>query len=95
MDQNTLRERLAKLHDELTHAQRENPAARPSLDEILPDVKRMVEQAPGAGAPGAGTATSSSLPDRLERLAVQFEADHPRLADSARRLIDLLGEVGI
>jgi hypothetical protein len=91
MDQNTVRERLAKLHDELTHAQRENPAARPSLDEILPDVKRMVEQAPGAG----GAATSSSLPDRLERLAVQFEADHPRLADSARRLIDLLGEVGI
>jgi hypothetical protein len=26
---------------------------------------------------------------------VQFEADHPTLAASARRLIDLLGEVGI
>jgi len=90
MDQNTLRERLAKLHDELIHAQRENPTARPSLDEILPDVKRMVDQ-----SPGTDSATSASVRDRLERLAVQFEAEHPRLADSARRLIDLLGEVGI
>jgi hypothetical protein len=36
-----------------------------------------------------------SLPDRLERVAVQFEANHPTLAASARRLVDLLGEVGI
>lgn len=90
MDQNSLRERLAKLHAELTQLHRDNPAARRSLDEILPDVKRMVDQAPGAGA-----APAASLPGRLERVAVQFEAEHPRLAASARRLIDLLGEVGI
>jgi Domain of unknown function (DUF4404) len=88
MDQNNLRERLAKLHAELTQLHQDNPAARRSLDEILPDVKRMVDQAPGA-------APSASLPDRLERVAVQFEAEHPRLAASARRLIDLLSEVGI
>ncbi|HEY2677884.1 MAG TPA: DUF4404 family protein [Steroidobacteraceae bacterium] len=86
MDQNTLRDQLAKLHDELTRAQQENPAARRSLDEILPDLKRMVDQA---------SASPASLPDRLERVAVQFEAAHPQLAASARRLIDLLGEVGI
>ncbi|HEY2145071.1 MAG TPA: DUF4404 family protein [Steroidobacteraceae bacterium] len=90
MDQNTVRERLAKLYAELTHAQKENPAARRSLDEILPDVKRMVDQ-----APGADSHRSASLADRLERVAVQFEANHPQLAASARRLIDLLGEVGI
>jgi hypothetical protein len=46
----------------------------------------------------AGPADSSvdkTLPDRLERVAVQFEAQHPTLAASARRLIDLLSEVGI
>jgi hypothetical protein len=90
MDQKTLRERLTKLHDELTNAQAENPAVQRSLDEILPDLKRMVDQAPGADA-----AASASLPGRLERVAVQFEAAHPQLAASARRLIDLLGEVGI
>jgi hypothetical protein len=32
---------------------------------------------------------------RLESLAVRFEADHPGLAATLRRLIDLLGKAGI
>ena len=88
MDQKSLRERLAKLHAELT-AHQQNPATRASLGEILPDVKRMVDQPAGTAAP------DKSLPERLERVAVQFEAEHPTLAASARRLIDLLNEVGI
>ena len=91
MDQKTLRERLAKLYAELTRAHQENPATRQSLGEILPDVKRMVDQP----ADPADAAVYKTLPDRLERIAVQFEAVHPTLAASARRLIDLLSEVGI
>jgi uncharacterized membrane protein YccC len=90
MDQTSLRERLAQLHAELANAHQENPATRQSLGEILPDIKRMVEQPAGADAP-----IDKSLPGRLERVAVQFEADHPTLAASARRLVDLLNEVGI
>jgi hypothetical protein len=90
MDQNTLRERLAKLHAELSNAHGDDPATRQALEEILPDIKRMVERQ-GADALPADT----SLPDRLERVAVHFEALHPTLAASARRLIDLLAEVGI
>jgi hypothetical protein len=89
MDSNSVRERLAKLHAELA-AHQDNPAARQGLSEILPDVKRMVDQ-----APGGSQAVDKSLPDRLERVAVQFEADHPTLAASARSLIDLLSEAGI
>jgi Domain of unknown function (DUF4404) len=91
MDKNSLRERLAKLHAELDDAHQEDPATRQSLGEILPDVKRMVDQPAGVSDP----AVDKTLPDRLERVAVQFEADHPTLAASARRLIDLLSEVGI
>lgn len=91
MDQESLRERLAKLHAELANAHQQNPTTRPSLGEILPDVKRMLDQSAGAAAPSV----DKSLPERLERVAVQFEADHPTLAASARRLIDLLNEVGI
>ncbi|HMH88897.1 MAG TPA: DUF4404 family protein [Steroidobacteraceae bacterium] len=91
MDETTLRERLAKLHAELANAHRENPATRQSLGEILPDVKRMVDEPAGA----AEAAVDKTLPERLERVAVQFEAEHPTLAASARRLIDLLSEVGI
>lgn len=91
MDENTLRERLAKLHAELANAHRENPATRQSLGEILPDVKRMVDEPAGA----VDSPLDKTLPERLERVAVQFEAEHPTLAASARRLIDLLSEVGI
>jgi Domain of unknown function (DUF4404) len=91
MDQQSLRERLAKLHAELSDAHQQDPASRGSLGEILPDVKRMLDQP--EGAPGASV--DKTLPERLERVAVQFEADHPTLAGSARRLIDLLNEVGI
>jgi hypothetical protein len=41
------------------------------------------------------TADETSLPDRLEQIAVQFEVDHPTLAASSRRLVDLLGKVGL
>jgi hypothetical protein len=90
MDQNTLRERLAKLHAELSNAHGDDPATRQALEEILPDIKRMVERQGADVLP-----TDTSLPDRLERVAVRFEAVHPTLAASARRLIDLLAEVGI
>jgi hypothetical protein len=90
MDNDSLRDRLAKLQAELTDAHQEDPAARRSLGEILPDIERMV----GAQGANAGAA-DASLPGRLEKVAVQFEAEHPTLAASARRLIDLLAEVGI
>jgi hypothetical protein len=90
MDEKTLRERLAKLHAELANAHQENPATRQSLGEILPDVKRMVDE-----PASAADSVDKTLRYRLERVAVQFEAEHPTLAASARRLIDLLSEVGI
>jgi hypothetical protein len=91
MDQKSLRERLAKLHAELSKAHQQNPASRPSLGEILPDVQRILDQPAGAAA----ASVDKSLRERLESVAVQFEADHPTLAASARRLIELLNEVGI
>ncbi len=90
MDQKSLRERLANLHAELADAHQRNPATRQSLGEILPDVKRMVDEPAGAAAPSRKT-----LPERLEKVAVQFEAEHPTLAASARGLIALLNEAGI
>jgi hypothetical protein len=91
MDKKSLRERLAKLHAELSDAHRGDPEAHRSLGEILPDIKRLAEQ-PDTLVLGEA---DSSLPQRLERVAVQFEAEHPALAGSVRRIVDLLGEVGI
>ena len=87
MDKDSLRERLAKLHAELSDAHREDPETRRPLAEILPDLKRLAE--------GPLAAKDDSLAQRLERVAVQFEAKHPALAGSVRRIVDLLAEVGI
>src|SRR5579885_2184423 len=85
MDKDTVRERLKRLHVELENAHRDNPAARDRLGEVLPDVQRLAES--GAAA--------EALPTRLKALAVQFEVEHPQIAGSVRRLLDLLVEVGI
>jgi Domain of unknown function (DUF4404) len=90
MDNNSLRELLAKVHAELSEALRADPKSRETLSDMMKDINRLMDEPADAAASPHG-----SLPDRLERIAVQFEADHPTLAASARRLVDLLGEVGI
>ncbi len=90
MDQKKLRDHLAKLRAEFTRAQQADPASKQSLDDAMQDVHRMIAQPADAAA-----SQDATLPDRLENIAVQFEADHPTLAASARRLVELLGEVGI
>jgi hypothetical protein len=90
MDKNSLRDLVAKLHGELTEALRQDPKSRESLSDMMKDINRLIDKPTVMPSSPHG-----SLPDRLERVAVQFEADHPTLAASARRLVDLLGEVGI
>jgi Domain of unknown function (DUF4404) len=88
MDKDSRRERLIKLHAELSEAHRKDPQAHRPLAEILPDIKRLADEP-------EGPPKDASLSQRLERVAVQFEAEHPALAGSVRRIVDLLGEVGI
>lgn len=90
MAQDDLRDHLAKLRAQLSDADRADPDHKQSLDDALADVHRLIDKP--ADPPSAPDA---ELPDRLEKIAVQFEADHPTLAASARRLVELLGEVGI
>ena len=90
MDKKSLHDLVAKLHAELSDALRADPASRESLGDMMRDINRLIDKP--ADPP---TSQHGSLARRLERVAVQFEADHPTLAASARRLVDLLGEVGI
>jgi Domain of unknown function (DUF4404) len=92
MDKNSLHDLAAKLHAEMTAALQADPKSRESLNEMMSDINRLIDTRSGADTPAS---TQGSLPDKLERIAVQFEAAHPTLAASARRLVDLLGEVGI
>jgi hypothetical protein len=92
MDPDALREQLSKLHAELGAAQRVDPQSNQLLGEIMEDIKRLMQQPADAAT---DPVAPQSLPDRLETIAVQFEADHPTLAASSRRLVDLLGKAGL
>jgi Domain of unknown function (DUF4404) len=54
----------------------------PESRELLAEVMEDIERALGKK-------------QRLESLAVQFEADHPGLAQTLRQLADVLGKAGI
>jgi hypothetical protein len=103
MDPNLLSDHLKQLHEELGTARRANADSHPVLGELQDDIQRLMERSSApAAAPealsAAGVPTdgdTSTLPDRLERIAVQFEADHPTLAASSRRLVDLLSKAGV
>jgi hypothetical protein len=86
MEPENLRDHLTQLHDELHSARPDDPQTDRLRGEMLADVQRAL-QGPGE--------VDESFSERLERAAVQFEANHPTLAASSRRLIDLLGKAGM
>jgi len=98
MDPIVLRDHLTRLHEELKRAPRVDAASTQLLGELMENIQQLMARSNDAGGdrvahPDAAYATS--LPARLEKIAVLFEVDHPTLAASSRRLVDLLGKVGL
>jgi hypothetical protein len=93
-DRESLQVLLARIHERLNEAGSVDAGSRELLTQVMGDIERaLAEQgAPAQGTPVRATEANTS---RLEALAVRFEADHPALAATLRRLVDLLGEVGI
>ncbi len=97
MDTDHLRKQLAALHAELADARAADPQLRGLLVKVMEDIARLLERSSTRvpAAPGNAAAPPESVADRLESIAVQFEADHPALAASVRRIIDLLVKAGL
>jgi hypothetical protein len=93
MDPNELRREIAKLQTDLATADRVDPESRELLGQIMRDITRLTESAPSGRVPAGRGA--DRLTDKLELAAVRFEADHPSVAATARRLVDLLGKAGL
>lgn len=100
MDPDALRAQLAHLHEELGRLRQADPRSNQLLIEVSKDIQRLLEVddagvSPAASPGGSPAPADRSLSERLEKVAVQFEADHPTFAASSRRLIDLLGKAGL
>lgn len=79
----SLRQRLAGLDRASVDAR-----TRDLLLSLLSDLTRLL------GTPSLDD-EDRPLTERLEGLAVRFEADHPAVGEAVRRLIDALAKAGI
>jgi hypothetical protein len=91
-DRESLQVLLARIHERLNEAGSVDAGSRELLTQVMGDIERALA---AQGAPVVATEAAEANTSRLEALAVRFEADHPALAATLRRLVDLLGEVGI
>jgi hypothetical protein len=82
-----LRKQLESLHGELARTKSVDRDSRELLIALLDDISRLLESKPSA--------TEHSLTERLDELAVQFEAEHPALGTAIRRVVDTLAKAGI
>lgn len=86
-----LQESLRALHEELTRTAHIDAGSHHLLQQLLADMQRLLQDSevphPASKAERPGR--------RLEGLAVQFEADHPRLAGSLRQFVELCSRAGL
>ena len=92
---------LRALHAELSRTARVDARSHQLLQQLLGDMHRLLQDTEASAAPAATQAAEAVEPEdtpptqRLERLAVQFEADHPRLAGSLRQFVELCSRAGL
>jgi hypothetical protein len=95
MSEESLRDLLARVHERLNTSASVDADTRDMLVTVMRDIDSRLGRGANAGqAPSIGRTHASAAP-RLEALAVQFEADHPGIAQLLRQISALLGQAGI
>jgi predicted component of type VI protein secretion system len=101
MAEESLRELLARLHEQLGARDRSlDVESRRLLTTAMRDIEQALDRADRTMDQGdqilddASAAVAAHTP-RLESLAVRFEAGHPAIAEALRELIDALVKAGI
>jgi hypothetical protein len=85
-----LNKQLESLHGELARTNKIDRESRELLATVLNDISRLLD--PSKPDP---TDNERSLTERLDEIAVQFEAEHPTLGTAIRRVVDTLAKAGI
>ncbi len=88
MDRDHLAALLEQLHHALARARSVDEESRRLLGTVMSDIDRVLRQP-------AREPQEAPVSNRLEGLAVHFEAEHPAVAGAMRQLIDALAKAGI
>lgn len=89
-----------RVHERLNEAASLDANSRELLHQVMGDIENALHgrRAPNSTSPSNASSVAAAAEahtPRLEALAVQFEAEHPALAELLRHLVDLLGKAGI
>lgn len=85
-----LQQQLVRLHEELSRASKVDEQSKVLLVTLLGDITRLLES-----SRGTRETSTASLPDRMEAVAVEFEAEHPSLSAAIRGVVEALSRAGI
>jgi hypothetical protein len=83
-----LKHKLTALHAELERTVSVDLQTHELLVVLLGDITRLLGQPKSADE-------QQSLTERLDELAVKFEAEHPTLGTAIRQVVDALAKAGI
>ena len=89
MGKEKLRELIVNLHEELGAAESIDEQSRALLRQLAQDVEDL------AGSDTASSEKRDSAAGQLQKSAVEFETDHPKLSMALGELMDALGKLGI
>lgn len=88
MNEESLRDLLARVHERLSAPGELDGEARHLLETVMRDINAALDRRSSL------TGATPTLP-RMESLAVRFEAEHPALAQLLRQIGALLEQAGI
>ncbi|MEM9057211.1 MAG: DUF4404 family protein [Pseudomonadota bacterium] len=89
MPQNALREQLARLHDELETTDTMDGEERQLLVQLMADIHATLDRTDAADPAADG------LGERVTGAVTRLEQSHPTVSFTLRRMVDLLGRMGI
>ena len=101
MAEESLRELLARLHEQLdARGGTLDAEARQLLTRVMRDIERALDRADREMDKADRhldqvSAAAAAHSPRLESLAVRFEVGHPAIAEALRELVDALVKAGI
>ncbi|MCC5871120.1 MAG: DUF4404 family protein [Gammaproteobacteria bacterium] len=87
MPSSKLRESLESIRRELDEPGAVDDANRALLEQVAADIERVLDE--------EDETTPDTVRGKMEKAAVDFEAEHPRLARVMNEIVDALGRMGI
>ena len=89
MEKQDLHEQLTHLHQELSTIDSVDDATKEMLATVMQDIAKLLQ------GPTDGDAPSAATSDSVREMVTEFEAEHPKLAETLGRVADALQNLGI